>query len=167
MSAEKVVLEGTLVGFVEEIRIEYDRGIGSIGDLHRLGAHLYESGENPRLVLGAVVLLKIPVLWHRLVEEDWSVGLLVEVGLVRGNQKVHVDRCSASMDVEPAARTIVFEGPNLGESMLLEDARCLHLARRRWPRYPAPDLAWFAAYLASTFGWLHNLAGRPLTGGRY
>ena len=47
---------------------------------------------------------------------------MVEVGLVRNHPKVHVGRRGVGMDVEPAARTVVFEGPGLGESVLFEDA---------------------------------------------
>jgi hypothetical protein len=122
MPAEIVVLEGTLVGFVEEIGIEYDSAIGSIGDLHRLDSDLLQPCRNIRFILIAVAVLEVPFSWRFFVIDDQLAGLLVEVGLVRDHPTVHVGRRGVGMDVEPAARTVVFEGPGLGESVLLEDA---------------------------------------------
>jgi hypothetical protein len=120
-STEIVILEGNLVGFVEEFGVEHDGPIGSIGNLDRFGTNLLEPGENLRLVFVIVVLLKIPVAWRFLVVHDQPAGFLIEIGLIRCNPKIDVDCCGVCMDVEAATRTIVFKSPGLGEPVLLKD----------------------------------------------
>ena len=100
-SAEIVVLEGNLVGFVEEIGVEHDRPIGSIGNLDRFGTYLLEPGENLRLVFVIVIFLKNSSRVALPCRHDQPTGFLIEIGLIRRNQKLTLTAAASAWMLRP------------------------------------------------------------------
>src|SRR5574341_2237710 len=68
--AEVVVFERDLVGFVKQIRVEHNRAIGPIGNLHGLRIDLPEPLEDLWLIARTVVVSKVPRSWGFLVVHD-------------------------------------------------------------------------------------------------